>query len=300
MKKVLVIAGPTASGKSDFAVQMAQELNGEIISGDSIQVYRGMDIGSGKIRPEEMGGIPHHLIDIRNVNEPYTVSDFQTMARALIEQIDMPIIAGGTGLYLKACLYDYEFLPEEKPVQEESMDAWSSEELYEQLKEKDPESAEKIHPHNRQRIIRALTILKRTGRTKSELEAAQQHRPVYDLYIAGCTMERSLLYERIGRRVDRMFEEGLEQEVRNLLAQGYSFADPGMKGICYREVEPYIQGTCSLDEVREAIKKHSRNYAKRQYTWLNHQMDVHWFQVNDPEERLRAEQEIRMWKENDV
>ena len=300
MKQVLVIAGPTASGKSDFAVSMAQKLGGEIISGDSIQVYRGMDIGSGKIRPEEMGGIPHHLLDIRDIREPYSVSDFQKMARELIERIDMPVIAGGTGLYLKACLYDYTFSPEETPAEEESWDGWSNEALYAQLLKEDPVSAQKIHPNNRQRVLRALSILRRTGRTKSETEAAQKHEPVYDFYIAGCTMERGVLYERINQRVEKMFADGLEEEVRTLIRQGYTFADPGMKGIGYREFEPYLNGSCSLEEVKAGIQKHSRNYAKRQYTWLNHQMPVHWFVSNDPEDRKRAEAEILAWKEKSL
>ena len=298
MKKVLVIAGPTASGKSDFAVSMAQKLGGEIISGDSIQVYRGMNIGSGKIRPEEMGGIPHHLLDIRDINEPYSVSDFQTMAREWIKRIDLPIIAGGTGLYLKACLYDYVFSPEEAPADEEPWDAYSNEELYTLLQKEDPRSAEKIHPNNRQRVMRALSILKRTGKTKSETEAVQNHEPVYDFYIAGCTMKRDVLYERINKRVEQMFASGLEAEVRNLISQGYTFADPGMKGIGYREFEAYLMGQCSIQDVKAEIQKHSRNYAKRQYTWLNHQMPVHWFEVNDPNDRKRAEEEILSWREN--
>ena len=296
MKKVLVIAGPTASGKSDFAVQAAKMLGGEIISGDSIQVYRGMDIGSGKIRKEEMQGIPHHLIDILDIREPYSVSDFQTMARDLIETIDMPVIAGGTGLYLKACLYDYDFIKEEKPETEETYEGISNESLYERLQELDPASAEKIHPNNRQRLVRALNIIAFTGMTKSDIEAAQKHEPVYDFYIAGCTMERDVLYDRINRRVERMFEEGLEEEVRGLIAKGYTFADPGMKGIGYREFEPYLHGTASIEEVKAEIQKHSRNYAKRQYTWLNHQMPVHWFGADDPSERKNMLEEIQRWR----
>ena len=299
MKKVLVIAGPTASGKSGFAVAAAERFKGEIISGDSIQVYRGMDIGSGKVTPQEMRDIPHHLIDILDPKEPYSVSDFQKAAREKIEAIPFPIICGGTGLYLKACLYDYVFEQEEQPSdREEQYDGLDNEALYALLVKADPESAEKIHPNNRRRVIRALQIKERTGRSKSEIEAIQQHAPVYDFFIAGCTMERSALYEKINARVEMMFEAGLEQEVKNLLAKGVSFDDPAMKGIGYREFEPYFKGECGLAEVKAEIQKHSRNYAKRQYTWLNHQMPVNWFQADEPSAAEAMLEKIGRWKEN--
>lgn len=298
MKKVLVIAGPTASGKTAFSVRAAEQFHSEIISGDSIQVYRGLDIGSGKVTPQETHGIVHHLIDIRDPHEPYSVADFQAMARELIDRHDFSIIAGGTGLYLKACLYDYVFQKEEaeEPV-DAQLEQLSNEELYALLKETDPVQAEKIHMNNRRRLLRSLTIQKRTGRPQSEQEAEQAHEPLYDIFIAGCTMPRDVLYERISRRVDGMFEAGLEAEVRGLLAAGVSFDDPGMQGIGYREFRPYMAGACTIDEVREDIKKHSRQYAKRQYTWLNHQMPVHWFQVLDEQEQQRMLKEIAEWKE---
>ncbi len=298
MKKVLVVAGPTASGKSSFAVEAAKRFGGEIISGDSIQVYRGMDIGSGKITPEETCGIPHHLIDILDPREPYSVSDFQKAARACIESIPFPIICGGTGLYLKACLYDYVFEEESPEADDTELEAMDSETLYALLQERDPQSARKIHPNNRRRVIRALQIAARTGLSKSEIEAAQNHEPVYDFVIAGCTMERSRLYERINARVEAMFEAGLEQEVRSMLDQGVTFRDPGMKGIGYREFEPYFNGECGLAEVKAEIQKHSRNYAKRQYTWLNHQMPVSWFAAEDPAAAEEMLEHIRQWKEN--
>ena len=299
MKKVLVIAGPTASGKSSFAVAAAQRFGGVIISGDSIQVYRGMNIGSGKVTPEETCGIPHHLIDILNPGEPYSVSDFQKAARNAIEQIKFPIICGGTGLYLKACLYDYDFEEEVHEADDSDLEEMDNETLHALLATTDPESAEKIHPNNRRRVIRALQIQRRTGHVKSAIEASQKHEPVYDFFVAGCTMERSVLYERINVRVESMFEAGLEAEVRGLLAEGVTFADPAMKGIGYREFEPYFNGDCTIEEVKAEIQKHSRNYAKRQYTWLNHQMPVHWFAVSDPTEREKMLGEIRQWKESE-
>ncbi len=298
MKKVLVIAGPTASGKTAFSVRAAERFHSEIISGDSIQVYRGLDIGSGKVTPQETHGIVHHLIDIRDPQEPYSVADFQAMARELIDRRDFSIIAGGTGLYLKACLYDYVFPPDssEEPV-DPALEQLSNEQLYALLQQTDPVQAEKIHMNNRRRLLRSLTIQKRTGRPQSEQEAEQAHAPLYDIFIAGCTMPREVLYERINRRVDSMFEAGLEAEVRGLLAAGVSFDDPGMQGIGYREFRAYMAGACTIDEVREEIKKHSRQYAKRQYTWLNHQMPVHWFQVLDEKEQQRMLEEIAEWKE---
>lgn len=300
MKKVLVIVGPTASGKTDFSLEMAEELHGEIISGDSIQVYRGLDIGSGKIRPEEMRGIPHHLIDILDPKEHYSAAQFQKDARYEIDHCaGFPIIAGGTGLYLKACLYDYQFTEEteESPADPE-FEQMSSEELRKLLLERDPKQAEKIHANNRRRMIRTLTILKRTGVRQSEAVASQTHEPVYDIFLAGCTMDKELLHRRIGQRTAMMMEEGLEEEIRNLLAQGVTFDDPSMRGIGYREWKPYFEGECTAGEVLEEIRKHSRQYAKRQYTWLNHQMPVRWFRVLESADRERMKKEILEWAKN--
>jgi tRNA dimethylallyltransferase len=296
MKKVLVIAGPTASGKSALAVHLAKRYGGEVISGDSIQVFRGMDIGSGKVTEEEKEGIPHHLIDILDPKDSFSAADFQRMAREWIEKIDVPIIAGGTGLYLKACLYDYCFTEEEDIPLDERYERMDNHALYEELRRIDPESAEKIHENNRRRVLRAIAIKERTGMTKSEQERNQLHQPMYDIFIAGCTMERSQLYERINRRVESMFEAGLEQEVRGLLEKGVCFDDPSMRGIGYQEFRPYFEGKASLEEVKLAIQKHSRNYAKRQYTWFNHQMPVHWYDVSTDGWMKQAETDTDLWR----
>lgn len=297
MKKVLVVAGPTAVGKSDFAVDIALQEKGEIISGDSVQVYRGLNIGSGKITEKEKRGVPHYLIDIRDPKEPYSVSDFQKEARALIEKIDFPIIAGGTGLYLKACLYDYSFQKEtEDTFSDPELDTYTNVELYEQLKKLDPLQAKKIHPNNRRRVLRSLTILRRTGKRQSDIEKQQSHKMIYDAFIVGCTMERSILYERINQRVETMVKKGLEEEVRSLLKQGITFADPGMQGIGYREWKPYFEGMCSREEVIENIQKNSRHYAKRQYTWLNHQMPVHWVDMQKEEDKRKMMRTIEEWR----
>ncbi len=291
MKKVIVIAGPTASGKTSFSIQLAHLLHTEIISGDSIQVYKGMDIGSGKVKEEEKEGVRHHLIDILSPKESYTVADFQKQARGLIDTSDQPmIICGGTGLYLKSCLYDYAFEEEtEEGGIDPQLEARSAEELYAMLKEADPVQAEKIHPHNVRRVLRSLTIYQRTGKRQSDIESKQKHEMVYDAFIAGCTMPRDILYDRINQRVEQMFSQGLEQEVERLLDEGVTFADPAMKGIGYKEWKGYFAGNMSLSKVKEEIQKHSRQFAKRQYTWLNHQMPVHWFDVRNEQEKMLKE-----------
>lgn len=293
MKKVIVIAGPTAVGKTSFSIEIAKKYGLEIISGDSIQVYKGLDIGSGKVTKEEMDGVPHHLIDILSPKESYNVSMFQTMARELIEKSEKPmIICGGTGLYLKACLYDYSFNKEEAEAYDPELDKYTNEQLYSMLQETDPTQASKIHLNNRRRVIRSLTIQKNTGKTQSEIEKEQKHELLYDPFVIGCTMDRELLYNRINQRVDKMFEDGLEQEIKTLLEQGVLFSDTCMEGIGYKEWKDYFQGNKTKEEVKQMIQKNSRNFAKRQYTWFKHQMPVRWFDVTKQEESI--------WKEIDT
>jgi len=298
MKKVLVIAGPTASGKTAFSIRCAKMMNGEVISGDSVQVYKGLDIGSGKVTEEEMDGVKHHLIDILEPTDSYNARDFQQMARGLIDSSSVPmIICGGTGMYLKACLYDYTFQEEEGEGSVDSeLEKYTDEELYAMLLKTDPVQAEKIHPHNRRRMERCLTIYRRSGRRQSDIEKEQSHEMVYDAFIAGCTMPRDVLYERINRRVEGMFERGLEAEVKGLLDQGITFDHPSMRGIGYQEWKGYFQGNLSLEEVKSEIQKHSRQFAKRQYTWLNHQMPVHWFDVRSEQDMML--EEIEKWRMN--
>ncbi len=293
MKKVIVIAGPTAVGKSDFAIHIAQKYGLEIISGDSIQVYRGLDIGSGKVTKEEMRGVKHHLIDILSPLESYSVSDFQTMARKIIENSEKPmIICGGTGLYLKACLYDYTFEKEQKDAYDASFEGYTNEQLWGMLNTTDPQQAQKIHPNNRRRLIRSLTIQKNTGRKQSEIEQEQKHELLYDALIIGCTMNREKLYARINARVEKMFQMGLKQEMQSLLQQGVTFSNMCMEGIGYREWEPYFRENATEEEVKQRIQKDSRNFAKRQFTWFKHQMPVRWYTVDDAEDTEKVWQEI--------
>lgn len=293
MKKVIVIAGPTAVGKTSFSIEIAKKYGLEIISGDSIQVYRGLDIGSGKVTKEEMCGIPHHLINILSPKEAYNVSMFQTMARHLMDQSEKPmIICGGTGLYLKACLYDYSFNKEEAEAYDPKLESYTNEQLYEMLQASDPEQALKIHPNNRRRVIRSLTIQKNTGKTQSEIEKEQKHELLYDPFIIGCTMDRESLYQRINQRIDNMFDDGLEDEIKTLLDQGVLFTDTCMEGIGYKEWKDYFQGNMTIEEVKQIIQKNSRNFAKRQYTWFKHQMPVRWYDVTNSEDDI--------WKEIDA
>ena len=299
MKKVLVIAGPTGSGKSDFSIEMAKEVDGIVLSGDSIQVYRGLDIGSGKVTKEEMQDVPHYLLDILDPKEPYSVAQFQHEARKVIDSsTKLPIVCGGTGLYLKACLYDYSFTESSGNSVDERLEKYSNEELYAMLQKEDPDQALKIHPNNRRRVLRALTIIEENGKQMSKIHEEQEHKPIYDSFVACTTMDRELLYRRINQRVEKMFEDGLEQEIKGLLEKGITFEDGCMKGIGYKEWEPYFKQECTAEEVKQTIQKHSRQFAKKQFTWFRHQMDVHWFNPQDKEERNKMKEEILRWLDN--
>ncbi|MCI5773905.1 MAG: tRNA (adenosine(37)-N6)-dimethylallyltransferase MiaA [Erysipelotrichaceae bacterium] len=294
MKKVLVIVGPTAVGKTDLSLKLAKAFAGEIISGDSIQIYKGFDIGSGKV--EDMQGVVHYAIDELDAKSVYSVYDFQQLARARIASISanghLPMIVGGTGLYIKACLYDYEFTLDSQEAKDYT--AYSNEQLLTMLQQVDPESAQKIHVNNRRRLERALTIAQ-SGNSKSSKEAMQQHEMIYDALIIGCTMERASLYERINQRVRLMQQQGLKAEVEKLLASGVSFEDQPMKGIGYRQWQPYFADECTEEDVIAEIQKASRNFAKRQYTWFNNQMKVHWVDMQDENAEAMIMKLVEEW-----
>ena len=296
MKKVIAIVGPTASGKTSFSIKLAKEIGAEIISGDSVQVYKGFDIGSGKIKEEEKEGIKHYLIDILSPKDTYSVATFQKMAREIIDNSDKPmIICGGTGLYLKACLYDYEFNEEEGPSTDPELDKLDNDTLFNLLIEKDPSQAEKIHPNNRKRVMRALTIHARNEKRKSDIIDEQSHELVYDAAVVGCTMDREVLYERINNRVLEMIGEGLEEEVKGLIDEGVNFLDQSMQAIGYKEWRSYLEGAMTREEVIEEIQRHSRQFAKRQYTWFNNQMNVNWFNPTDENEVKEMIESIKRW-----
>jgi tRNA dimethylallyltransferase len=288
-EKLVVIIGPTAVGKTKLSIELAKRLNGEIISGDSMQVYKGMDIGTAKIKPEEMEGIPHHLIDIKEPTESFSVAEFQQMVRPLISEITkrgkLPIIVGGTGLYIQSVIYDYRFsdAPSDDSYRRK-LETFALEHgavaLHEKLKEIDPHSAERIHPNNVRRVIRALEIFYCTGKTMTEWQKQQTPDLLYDVALIGLTMEREQLYRRINERVDQMMAEGLLDEVRILYESGVRDCQ-SIQAIGYKEIYEYLDGRISLAEAVEQLKQNSRRYAKRQLTWFRNKMPVQWFDMTD-------------------
>lgn len=273
MKKVIIVLGPTAVGKTKIGIELAKRLNTEVISGDSVQVYKGLDIGSAKVKEEEMCGIKHHLIDVLEATQNYSVCDFQTASRKLMEELDIPLIVGGTGLYINAAISNYEFdAPKRDFSFEEEYNDVSNEELYHLLQDKDPVAALNIHPNNRKRVLRALfaaTVDAPLG------ERNKKNELLYDAYIIYLNVERELLYQRINSRVIQMIEDGLEDEVRGLYEKGIT-----PHAIGYQEWLPYFEGNITREEVISEIQKNSRHLAKRQMTWFKHQMDTNFYEVN--------------------
>lgn len=289
-EKVVVIIGPTAVGKTKLSIDIAKHFNGEIISGDSMQIYRKMDIGTAKITNEEMEGIPHHLIDIKDPTESYSVAEFQANVRALISEITsrnkLPIIVGGTGLYIQSVIYDYQFSKQgsndlirmqlEKEVEERGIEP-----IYERLRTIDPESAEKIHPNNHRRVIRAIEVYLTTGQTMSQNQEEQiEDELLFDVTLIGLTMEREKLYNRINARVDKMMRDGLVEEVGTLHKQNIRNVQ-SIQAIGYKEVYDYLDGKVTLEEAVELLKRNSRRYAKRQLTWFRNKMNVTWIDMTD-------------------
>ncbi|TYS70521.1 tRNA (adenosine(37)-N6)-dimethylallyltransferase MiaA [Sutcliffiella horikoshii] len=288
-QKVIVIIGPTAVGKTKTSVELAKRLNGEIISGDSMQIYKTMDIGTAKIKEEEMQGIPHYLIDIKEPEEAYSVAEFQQDVRKQIDEITsrgrIPIIVGGTGLYIQSVLYDYQFSESGKDEEtrlrlEKRSQEIGVEKLHQELADIDPKSAANIHPNNVRRVIRALEIFYTTGKTMSEYQDTQQPEPLYDVALIGLTMEREVLYERINLRVDLMMEEGLLREVQTLYDNGIRDCQ-SIQAIGYKELYAYLDGKVTLEQAVDDLKQNSRRYAKRQLTWFRNKMDVTWFDMTD-------------------
>lgn len=286
MEKVLVVVGPTGVGKTKLGIELAKKYDGEVISGDSMQIYKTMDIGTAKVTKEEMQGVVHHLIDVKNPDESYSVMEFQETVRQKIDEITergkMPIIVGGTGLYIKAVLYDYHFEKSESNHEEieKKYAHLDNQALYQHLLAIDPEATYNIHPNNRRRVLRAIEIYETTGQKKSAIEAAQNHQMIYNAYLIGLTLPRPLLHSRIDHRVHVMMDHGLEEEVDRLMKSGAQEDWQSLKAIGYKEWFDYYRGDKSKIEVVEAIKTHSRQYAKRQYTWFNNQMHVNWYEVN--------------------
>jgi tRNA dimethylallyltransferase len=288
---VPVIFGSTSIGKTQLAIELALKINGEIISADSMQVYRGMDIGTAKPTLAERQGIPHHLIDIRNPDEEWTVSDFvgecQNSKVKIKNKGKIPIIVGGTGLYLWSLLEGFAFpiTPADKDVRAR-LEKLSTPELYAQLTSIDQPAAAKIHANDKKRIIRALEVFEITGKPISELQKLRlSSAPNYPLpptpySLIGLDLPRAELYARINQRVDSMIAKGLVEEVKGLLAKGYTKELRSLQALGYKEAIEYLEGRWTLDQMTEELKKRTRNFARRQMTWFRRFKDVHWFEAN--------------------
>lgn len=308
-KPLIVIAGPTASGKTALSIDLAGRIGGEIISADSMQVYRHMDIGSAKVMPEEMQGIPHHLIDVLDPTEEFNVVVFQKLAGEAIREIEsrghIPVIVGGTGFYIQALVYDIDFTEteEDSALREELAEIARLKgpgELHRLLEEADPASARAIHENNVKRMIRALEFYRQTGKRISEHNEQERGKESpWNLFYYVLTMERSLLYDRINRRVDRMMEQGLPEEVERLRQMGCRADMTSMQGLGYKEILAYLEHGGSLAETAERIKQNTRHFAKRQLTWFRRERDVRWLyadQMSEEEMLARITEDLSTGK----
>lgn len=292
IRKLIILTGPTAVGKSALSVALAKRIGGEIISADSMQVYKYMDIGSAKIRKEEMNDIPHHLIDVLMPEDEFNVVRFQQLARealtGIYERGHIPIIAGGTGFYIQALLYDIDFSIEEdhseirKRLEAEAAAVGGPETLHQRLSRIDPESAAAIHPNNQKRVIRALEFWELHGYPISRHNEQQRQRTSpYSFCYFVLTDERARLYEKIEARVDLMLSEGLVDEVLRLKSMGCNSQMVSMQGLGYKEILNYLEGSCTLEEAVYQIKRDTRHFAKRQLTWFGRERDVLWINKKD-------------------
>lgn len=292
-EKLIVIAGPTASGKTALAVELARRLDTEIISGDSMLVYKGLDIGTAKPGKKEMGGIRHHLIDILDAGAGFNVTDFINLAKPVItllnQQGRIPILAGGTGLYIKSLVEGYQFNetsgdPEYRESLQRLAEEKGREYVFDMLRKVNPDAAERLHINNFRRIIRALEVYHLGGEQISEEKASEL---AYDVFAIGLGWERPVLYERINRRVEIMMEQGLYNEVEGLLKNGISDSCQSMKGIGYKELLPAVRGEIRLDEAADKIKQNTRHFAKRQLTWYRKMPYIRWYDAQaEADEKL--------------
>lgn len=307
MKKqpLIIIAGPTASGKSATAVALAHKIGGEIISADSMQVYRGMDVGTAKVTPEETEGIPHHLIDIRDFTEGYDVTQFQAEAKKAMEEIysrgHVPIICGGTGFYIQSVLYDIDFTEDVDMQIRESLEREAAEKggevLFERLMSLDPKTAEMIHPNNTKRVIRALEFFLSTGKPLADHNEEQRNRTspyAFRYYVLN--MDRGRLYDRIDRRVEQMMENGLADEVESFREKGATKEMVSMQGIGYRQVLGALSGEYSMEEAVTMIQSETRHFARRQLIWFRREKEVTWVDM----EKYRTAEDAASFMETDA
>lgn len=283
MNRILVITGPTCTGKSDMAIKLAELLDTEIVSADSMQIYKYMDIGTAKPDANQLAQVPHHMINVADPTESFSVVKYQEMAREAVDSIlsqrRIPIIAGGTGLYINSIIYDMDFAapPSDDGLRRE-LENTDTDTLYEILCSVDPESAKRIHKNNRKKVIRAIESAK-NGRNINDFSESFHINDKYSPLMMCLNMDREKLYERINGRVDKMFASGLVDEVKKLMAMGLTYDDISMKGIGYKEVILYLQGDISLEDAVAEVKKNTRHYAKRQMTWFKQYRDMKTFDV---------------------
>lgn len=286
---LVVIVGPTAVGKTALAIELALRLGGEVVTADSMQVYKGMNIGTAKPMPNEMRGVPHHLIDVVTPDTPFNVALYRDLAHRVIDEVHkrrrLPIVSGGTGLYVRAILDEFLFPDQGADLElrrrlQDLAKQRGPEHLYAMLVEVDPERAAQIHPNDVRRVIRALEVFEVTGRTMSEqIEEAKDKEPRYRDVRIGLTRPRSELYERINRRVDEQLQQGLIEEVKALRSR-YRLQKTALQALGYKEIIAYLDGECSLDEAVHRLKKETRRYAKRQLTWFRRDAAITWFDLS--------------------
>jgi tRNA dimethylallyltransferase len=304
-EKLLVLIGPTAVGKTKLSIELAKKYNAEIISGDSMQIYKHMNIGTAKIQSAEMEGIPHHLLDIKEPHESFSVAEFQERVREKITDIHkrgkLPMLVGGTGLYIQSVIYDYQFTETcsddayRKELEEKARQR-GNDYVHDLLKKVDPESAERIHPNNIRRVIRALEVFHCTGKTTSDIQQNQEQELLYNVALIGLTMDRDKLYERINYRVNLMLEDGLLEEVKALYNQGIRDVQ-SIQAIGYKEIYEYLDDLVTLEEAIENLKQNSRRYAKRQLTWFRNKMGVTWFDMTEIDSYSKKMNEISLFIE---
>lgn len=283
-EKVIIIGGPTASGKTSLSIELAKKINGEIVSADSMQIYKDMNIGTAKPEKEEMQGIPHHMLDFVSPEERYSVADYNKQAKQAIKEIlkkgKVPIVVGGTGLYIETLIYEIEFLNIETDLEyrkelEKIAEEKGLEYLYNKAQKIDKTAMEKISINDKKRILRVLELYHQTGKTKTQLDKESRKEPEYDYKLFAIDMDREVLYDRINKRVDIMLQKGLVQEVENICKK-YNEFPTAMQGLGYKEVVEYLEGQATYEEMVEKIKMESRRYAKRQLTWFRKYENLTW------------------------
>ncbi|TCO79781.1 tRNA (adenosine(37)-N6)-dimethylallyltransferase MiaA [Marinisporobacter balticus] len=307
-KPLLIIVGPTAVGKTETSIHIAKRLNGEIISADSMQVYKYMDIGSAKPSIDERKGIPHYLMDEIDPREDFSAAQFQKKGKAYIDWITnknkLPMIVGGTGLYVNSIIYDIDFTQtvsnlEFRKELETQAQTYGNEYLHAKLAEKDPEAAERIHPNNVKRVIRALEVIE-NGETVKDFKSALVENEAYNYVLIGLTRDREALYERINKRVDLLIEAGLIEEVKQLIDLGLDDADISMKGLGYKEIIRYLKGEYDLEEAIRVLKRDTRHYAKRQITWFKGYDKIKWFDFDHYPSKKQLEEDIIKYVEGKI